>query len=1010
MIKKLTLICVLIAVTTTVQGQIIQFPTFTTLSNSPTSTVYGQNVTFTATVFSMFAPTGSVAFFIDDTWFALALPIISINSTTSIRSEIRSDLSAGNHRIIAKYSGGAAFSSSSDTIYHTVNKANTSVGITTPGILFDQKTIQTWVSVTVNKPGEGTPSGVVDFYLDGSATPFGNGVLDLYGYVYLNLTMPFSAGKHTITARYRGDSNFNPSPMSASETFTILDITPKFANTANINKIYGDLPFALPAVSGGFSQPCNCSKTYNYRSDNPAVATVNASTGQVTVASVGEANIYVKQVVVFYGMQDINIDRFESPESAPVKVIVSRKPVTATGVTATKVYDGTNVFTNAQIDISGAVINGRVGSDAVTLSKTGVTGTFGPAVGSGMLTLSGNFTLTGAASNNYSLTQPAVTATITPQSSTPEKPFFNGSAISKMYGDLDFYLPFASGGLGCGQYSYRSDNPAVATVDEITGLVKIAGVGTANMRVKRLACGGVPDSPDSEPLPVTVSRKSVTISGITAFKVYDGTNLFTNAQIDIAGAVVNGRVGSDDVTVSKTGVTGRFGPAVGTGTLTLSGSFSLTGAKAENYTLSSQPTVTATISSASTVQIAVTARGGSSVYGESPANPGFSATGLTNGDTESVLTGLSNSFGITATTPAGAYTLSVIGTLTNPKYTITSRNTGTWTVQKRPITITALDKTILIGEAPTLEYAVTSGELVNGDVITGELYCAPPYTLGAHDITQGTISVSNNYDVTFIAGTLTVIGRNVTVVVDGITSERNGNSFFIHSTCGANSVEVNVHTDQPSAVSIHGVQQNPRQVALPNYGDNAFTITVGDDTYTLTVHKSIPPPVAFYDRFDDVLTVPVFVEGIGVVNSVEWFHNGVKMDRNSTKGYVEMKEEGAYYALLNSQYRTCEVIRTRNNTLSMSVFPNPVSAGGEITVNIEPDLMSQWTNTQSQLTNLQSPLLDARLQIHSIDGRLLKTLPVTETKFKLTAPALSGVAVLKLITKTGNKEVKLIVK
>src|SRR5690606_34491217 len=62
--------------------------------------------------------------------------------------------------------------------------------------------------------------------------------------------------------------------------------------------------------------------------------------------------------------------------------------------------------------------------------------------------------------------------------------------------------------------------------------------------------------------------------------------------------------------------------------------------------------------------ITVTASGGSSTYGDNPLNPNFSATGLVNGETESVLTGLSNSFGITNTTNAGSHTLTVAGTLT----------------------------------------------------------------------------------------------------------------------------------------------------------------------------------------------------------------------------------------------------------------------------------------------------------------------------------------------------------
>jgi len=60
-----------------------------------------------------------------------------------------------------------------------------------------------------------------------------------------------------------------------------------------------------------------------------------------------------------------------------------------------------------------------------------------------------------------------------------------------------------------------------------------------------------------------------------------------------------------------------------------------------------------------------TALSGSSTYGLSPANPGLSATGLQNGETVSVLTGLSNSFGITGTSGVASspYALTVAGAL-----------------------------------------------------------------------------------------------------------------------------------------------------------------------------------------------------------------------------------------------------------------------------------------------------------------------------------------------------------
>ncbi len=91
---------------------------------------------------------------------------------------------------------------------------------------------------------------------------------------------------------------------------------------------------------------------------------------------------------------------------------------------------------------------------------------------------------------------------------------------------------------------------------------------------------------------------------------------------------------------------------------------------------------------------------GSSTYGASPANPGLSATGLQNGQNASVLTGLSNSFGIGSASNAGDYTLSVAGLLTNTNYTVTSTNTGTWTVNPAAVSVTALGGSSTYGASP----------------------------------------------------------------------------------------------------------------------------------------------------------------------------------------------------------------------------------------------------------------------------------------------------------------------
>ncbi|HYH58381.1 MAG TPA: MBG domain-containing protein [Thermoleophilaceae bacterium] len=119
-------------------------------------------------------------------------------------------------------------------------------------------------------------------------------------------------------------------------------------------------------------------------------------------------------------------------------------------------------------------------------------------------------------------------------------------------------------------------------------------------------------------------------------------------------------------------------------------------------------------------------------------------------------------------TDAGAYAITCAGN-TNESYVVTYEP-GTLTVNPRPITVTAADKTKAYGnDDPALTHDITSGSLVDGDTLTGTLDRDSGEDVGAYDITQGTLGASDNYDLTFAAGELTVTKRPLTVTADDKT-------------------------------------------------------------------------------------------------------------------------------------------------------------------------------------------------------------------------------------------------
>ncbi len=187
--------------------------TSTSLTSSANPSVFGQSVTFTATV-SVTAPgagspAGNVNFLdgvtvIGSCTLPAAAPFTCTFSTAA--------LSVATHSITATYVGNANFNTSTSTVVsQVVNKANTSTSLTSsvnPSV-FGQSVTFT-ATVTVTAPGAGSPTGTVNF-LDG-ATVIGSCSLPAAApFTCTFSTAALSVATHSITATYVGNANFNTS-------------------------------------------------------------------------------------------------------------------------------------------------------------------------------------------------------------------------------------------------------------------------------------------------------------------------------------------------------------------------------------------------------------------------------------------------------------------------------------------------------------------------------------------------------------------------------------------------------------------------------------------------------------------------------------------------------------------------------------------------------------------------------------------------------------------------------
>jgi RHS repeat-associated protein len=207
-------------------AKIFQAPTMntsSTVTSSANPSVFGQSVTFTATVSAVApgsgTPTGTVEF--KDG--ATSLGFVALVSGSVTFSTFA--LSVGTHSITAVYGGDANFnatgtgSSAATPLSQTVNAAPTTTTLTS--LPNPSKVGQSVTFTAAVSSSGGAPTGMVTFF-DGATAPLtmlGTGTLNASGQATL-ATAALSAGIHTITAVYSGDAIFASSTASGSSALT----------------------------------------------------------------------------------------------------------------------------------------------------------------------------------------------------------------------------------------------------------------------------------------------------------------------------------------------------------------------------------------------------------------------------------------------------------------------------------------------------------------------------------------------------------------------------------------------------------------------------------------------------------------------------------------------------------------------------------------------------------------------------------------------------------------------
>jgi hypothetical protein len=370
------------------------------------------------------------------------------------------------------------------------------------------------------------------------------------------------AGTVIVDATQGGNNSYNPAILEQSFT-----VNPKVLTVSGItasSKVYDGLTDANLNLGGA--------TLLGAIAGDDVTLDTNFTTGDFADEVVGSGKAVDISGLDVVGAAEGNYSLVQPTTVADI----TAAELTVTGVTANdKVYDGT---TSATLDTVGATLVGTVAGDTVTLNVAAAAGSFASrnAGANQTVTVSG-LTISGTEVGNYTLTQPATTASILARPLT-----VSAAAANKTYDGTTVATATLSDNRLAGDSlnrAYASANFAdknVGTGKTVTvSGISVTGSDAANYSFNTSAT----TTADITPAVVT---GSVTAQN----KVYDGTPAAT-----IGARSVNGALAGDAVTL--TGGSAHFSDSsIGHGKPVTASAFGLTGPNAGNYVLASTTATT----------------------------------------------------------------------------------------------------------------------------------------------------------------------------------------------------------------------------------------------------------------------------------------------------------------------------------------------------------------------------------------------------------------------------------
>jgi hypothetical protein len=398
---------------------------------------------------------------------------------------------------------------------------------------------------------------------------------------------------------------------------------------------------------------------------------------------------------------------------------ITPRAITITADDLARIYGDADPALTHQVT-SGNLVFGDALSGGLTRAVGENVGDY--AIGQGTLSAGGNYDVT-FVDGTLTITQRALTVT--------------ADDLSRIYGDADPALTYAitTGDLVFGDT--LSGTLTRAAGEDVGGYAITQGALTASANYALTFVDGT----------LTITARGLTVTADDLSRIYGDADPALTYSIT-SGALVSGDSINGLLTRAIGENVGDY--AITQGTLSAGGNYTLTFV---NGTLSIAPRA-----------ITITADDLARIYGD--ADPALThqvtSGNLVFGDT------LTGSLTRAAGEAVGLYAITQ-GTLdAGGNYDVTFVDGGL-TITPRAITVTADDFSRIYGDAdPALTHAVTGGNLVFGDALTGALTRAAGENVGGYAITQGSLSAGGNYTLTFVDGTLSITPRAITVTADDL--------------------------------------------------------------------------------------------------------------------------------------------------------------------------------------------------------------------------------------------------